>query len=104
MLSALHLRKGFVLTPSKFILPPSGKAAQSGPALGEHNEPWVELPCDFLADAELDFDPQAFFNDYMFTGETLLDLQSGYSNADFGVELAYKDSFELSTNGYGSPV
>lgn len=29
-----------------------------------------QLPYDFLADTELNFDPQAFFNDYMFTGES----------------------------------
>ncbi len=102
VLSTLHSRRGFVLTPSKVVLPPSGQSAQSGPAMGEHSGPWAELPYDFLAGTELNFDPQASFNDYIFTGETAPNLLSGYSKADFGVELAYEDHYELSTNGYGS--
>ena len=27
------------------------------------------MPYDFLADTDLNFDPQAFFNDYMYTGK-----------------------------------
>ena len=28
------------------------------------------MPYNFLADTDLNFDPQAFFNDYMYTGKT----------------------------------
>lgn len=38
--------------------------------LNDHDAAWAELSSDFLGDAELEFDPQAFFDDYMFTGKT----------------------------------
>ena len=30
---------------------------------------WAEVPTELFEDAELNFDPQAFFDDYMFTGK-----------------------------------
>ncbi len=39
--------------------------------LKDHDAAWAELSSDFLGDAELEFDPQAFFDDYMFTGKTV---------------------------------
>jgi hypothetical protein len=60
--------KGFCTDTINGCSTASGELAQSGPAPGKHNGPWAELQYDFLAGTELDFDPQAFFNDYMFTG------------------------------------
>ena len=33
-----------------------------------HPVPWNGATTDPFADADLDFDPQAFFNDYMYSG------------------------------------
>lgn len=44
---------------------------------------WNQMPSDFLADTDLIFDPQAFFNDYMFT------------------ELENQNGFDIGATGYG---
>ena len=56
-------------TSLKKVVPPSmGNVDQEKVVLDQANGSWAELPYDFLADTELNFDPQAFFDDYMFTG------------------------------------
>ena len=49
----------------------------SNPGLAWDNAPQTVMPYDFLADTDLNFDPQAFFNDYMFTE---LANQNGYGS------------------------
>lgn len=52
------------------VAPPlNGDATQSDPHLDGTHGLWAKAPYDFLVDADLNFDPHAFFNDYMFTGQ-----------------------------------
>jgi hypothetical protein len=75
------LVRRFILTLSKVAPPPIGEATQCNTALAESNGSRVELPYNFLADTDLEFDPQAFFNDYMFTGETVVNPLSGLAQS-----------------------
>ncbi|KAL8687185.1 MAG: hypothetical protein Q9224_005225 [Gallowayella concinna] len=54
-------------------LPPLPPVSSALPTMRseDYSAAWADLASGFLGDArmDLDFDPQAFFNDYMFTGE-----------------------------------
>ena len=55
----------------------AGDEADSCDDQRDDNAFWKELPSSLLADAELDFDAQAFFDNYMCTGKKdLIDISS----------------------------
>ncbi|KAI9875398.1 MAG: hypothetical protein M1830_008526 [Pleopsidium flavum] len=49
---------------------PASNENSSMSGLKDHDVTWAELSSDFLGHAEPEFDPLAFFDDYMFTGKT----------------------------------
>lgn len=64
--SRLSLFKSSANPNYQFAPPSIGLNVGASSTLDESSS---QMPYDFLADTELNFDPQAFFNEYMFTGE-----------------------------------
>ena len=52
---------------------PAGSSCVLTMSSEKHSAAWTDLACGFLCEDEthVNFDPQAFFSDYIFTGELL---------------------------------
>ena len=83
---------------SKFAPPPIGHNLDANPALEESVSQFSQ---DLLADTDLNFDPQAFFNDYMFTGKTHHFRFLAFAWLRSNSELANQNGYGHGPTNYG---
>lgn len=65
---------------------------------------WDDFPANVFANAELNFNPQAFFNDYMFSGESeQADKQHQWPIGSYKAELANGNEYSLEASHLPTP-
>ncbi|KAL9602074.1 MAG: hypothetical protein Q9219_002070 [cf. Caloplaca sp. 3 TL-2023] len=93
----LRRRNGARTGGEKIPLLPPGADALPTMSSEDYSAAWADLASGFLSDDQmnLDFDPQAFFNDYMFTGLSISPKRLHASVTDTKIEMANQQAFSL---------